>query len=513
MGRRTTELLLTVASLVFLVAIASLPDTDRTDRFYNGDFTDAVGWHEEGEAASAILIEPLSAALVAAASVDRWIALGLSVFFLFLAFTAGYVNDRRRRAGLRPLLSLRPHAEDALLDIGALALIAFAGLLATFGGWINARPLPHVDALGYLGVAVLTMFVPVRLLAPSLLRRVLPPDTRKVASQSWISRALSSSRVAVGRVRLTRRALLALGASGIGVSLWYASHYVPGAEHALVAAPAGFSGSDAVPAERRYLVNFHAHTSYSDGFYSPGSLIELMIKSGFQGSAITDHDNIGGALEAERIAKQRYPQFLVIPGVEFTTREAHLLLLGVRENFPHASYGIPEAIARVHELGGLVIAAHWRQRFATKEQLLLWGVDGFEIVNWGGGEGFMDRSVIEFCKTHRARDGGHRLIMLGDTDTHGDRRPKVANEIDSGALTVGAVLDALRDEGHRNKVIVRDWRPAGLVPEWTPMPLRELIYTMARLSPGHVIVWAFYFALTIYAGGAILRTAVFETRA
>jgi predicted metal-dependent phosphoesterase TrpH len=71
--------------------------------------------------------------------------------------------------------------------------------------------------------------------------------------------------------------------------------------------------------------------------------------------AITDHDVIDGALEALDLAP-RYG-IDVVPGVEVSTRDGHLLALFIERIIP-AGLGLVETIQRVGDLGGLCVAPH-----------------------------------------------------------------------------------------------------------------------------------------------------------
>ncbi|QZY56813.1 PHP domain-containing protein [Crassaminicella profunda] len=75
-------------------------------------------------------------------------------------------------------------------------------------------------------------------------------------------------------------------------------------------------------------VDMHVHTSASDGILSPTEIVDWAKKRGLKGVAITDHDTIDGIKEAIR-ASEQYDNFLVIPGIEFSTLyhgvEIHIL--------------------------------------------------------------------------------------------------------------------------------------------------------------------------------------------
>ncbi len=69
------------------------------------------------------------------------------------------------------------------------------------------------------------------------------------------------------------------------------------------------------------------HSNYSDGIYKPKELIDLAMKKGLCGIAITDHDTIDGLKEGESYAREK--NFLFINGIEFSTfimeKEVHIL--------------------------------------------------------------------------------------------------------------------------------------------------------------------------------------------
>lgn len=74
--------------------------------------------------------------------------------------------------------------------------------------------------------------------------------------------------------------------------------------------------------------DLHVHTNHSDGIFSPQKVIELAIKKGLCGIAITDHDTITGIIPALEYCKN-FNDFTIIPGIEFSTvkneEEVHIL--------------------------------------------------------------------------------------------------------------------------------------------------------------------------------------------
>jgi len=81
---------------------------------------------------------------------------------------------------------------------------------------------------------------------------------------------------------------------------------------------------------REVVRDFHLHTYYSDGLYSPRVLLGEASKQGVAELAITDHDSIGGLTEAGEAATNL--GITLIPGVEMSTEylgvETHILGYG-----------------------------------------------------------------------------------------------------------------------------------------------------------------------------------------
>jgi hypothetical protein len=104
--------------------------------------------------------------------------------------------------------------------------------------------------------------------------------------------------------------------------------------------------------------DMHLHTLYSDGTASVQSLLDHVARATeLDVVAVTDHERIDGALRAREIhAAGDYPFELVV-GEEITTRRGHVLALFITERIP-ALRPLPETLERIHDQGGIAIAAH-----------------------------------------------------------------------------------------------------------------------------------------------------------
>jgi predicted metal-dependent phosphoesterase TrpH len=102
-------------------------------------------------------------------------------------------------------------------------------------------------------------------------------------------------------------------------------------------------------------LDLHLHSCYSDdGIGSPEALIKSLQKRGLQGMALTDHNTIKGCIEAQMVAPK---DFLVIPSVEISTADGHLLAINVTKNM-HSGLSVEETVEHVIDAGGEPIVPH-----------------------------------------------------------------------------------------------------------------------------------------------------------
>lgn len=77
--------------------------------------------------------------------------------------------------------------------------------------------------------------------------------------------------------------------------------------------------------------DFHVHTNYSDGIYSPEKIVDIALDAGLEAVALTDHDNILAYNVAKNYLKEigKEEQLEIIQGVEVNTLyknyEVHIL--------------------------------------------------------------------------------------------------------------------------------------------------------------------------------------------
>jgi predicted metal-dependent phosphoesterase TrpH len=114
------------------------------------------------------------------------------------------------------------------------------------------------------------------------------------------------------------------------------------------------------------------HTSYSDGWPSPGALVDHVSAVGeLDVIAVTDHDTIEGALRAAEFAAARPDAPEVIVGEEVSSRHGHILGLFL-ERRVRPGMSAAATVSAIHDQGGIAIAAHpfWRTERQTRGRVV-----------------------------------------------------------------------------------------------------------------------------------------------
>ena len=126
-------------------------------------------------------------------------------------------------------------------------------------------------------------------------------------------------------------------------------------------------------------LDLHIHTIYSyDGLITPKELIWQLRKKKLDGVAITDHDTIRGWAKFEKTLNKH--GFIVIPGVEVSAKNAHILALNIKMRIP-SGLEIDETIDLIHDDGGLAIAAHPVAVYRGWTRKLSGRFDAIEVAN------------------------------------------------------------------------------------------------------------------------------------
>jgi predicted metal-dependent phosphoesterase TrpH len=130
---------------------------------------------------------------------------------------------------------------------------------------------------------------------------------------------------------------------------------------------------------------------------------------------IADHNTLKGGTEAKA---QAPPSLIVIPAVEVTSEEGHILAYNVSEDIPRGR-SVAETIDLIHRSGGIAVAAHpYRMWSGLGSKVILRNrFDAIEAIN---GRNTMDGNRKAIALAERAH-----LSVVAGSDAH---RPEKIGE-------------------------------------------------------------------------------------
>ena len=216
------------------------------------------------------------------------------------------------------------------------------------------------------------------------------------------------------------------------------------------------------------LADLHIHTIYSyDGTASVPAVLTRARQIGLDVIAITDHDEIAGALKALELAPNYGVE--VIPGSEITTAEGDLLALNITEKVP-PTRPLIETVLKVGELGGFCIAPHpMAGGFGMKSlsaYSILKALRNKDVARILIGIEAYNATAIDKMSNHYARILAERLEVAhtGSSDAH------VTEAIGLGATefegyTAQQLINALRTGSVRVRK-QKDWNSAHILGSW-----------------------------------------------
>lgn len=104
--------------------------------------------------------------------------------------------------------------------------------------------------------------------------------------------------------------------------------------------------------------DYHIHTSVGDAVCSPKEIVDHAAKkTDLKVIAITDHDQIKGAIEAKEYCEKKKYKIEVIVGEEVSTLRGHLVGLFMKKRIRRYT-GLIDTIKEIHGQGGICIVPH-----------------------------------------------------------------------------------------------------------------------------------------------------------
>ena len=204
-------------------------------------------------------------------------------------------------------------------------------------------------------------------------------------------------------------------------------------------------------------VDLHMHTDHSPDCATPvGVLLETARDRGLGAIAITDHNEVSGALEARRIAAEMGGIEVIVAEEVKTAEQGEVIGLFLEEKIPRGMT-MAETIAAIREQGGLVYVPHPFDRFHSVPDYehLLAIVEEIDIL-----EVFNPRVALTSFNEEAERFARkYRIVSGAGSDSHvaqglGSVRVRI-HDFDGPAEFLEAMRDADITRKHKNLVYVQ----------------------------------------------------------
>ena len=236
--------------------------------------------------------------------------------------------------------------------------------------------------------------------------------------------------------------------------------------------------------------DLHMHTTYSfDGTATIRGVLKAASQARLDVIAITDHDEIRGALEARDLSTEYGIQ--VIPASEISTREGHVVALFIEKSIPK---GLPliETLIRIGDQGGIAIAAHPNHPMpnslplhaiasATEHAIANSVLKGIEVIN-------MNPTHSPFNNLSQQAAAQLPLACIGSSDAH------LASMVSAGITHfVGKTADELRVAIENTDTVAEQFNqelPARIFSRWLwHFGMRKLGWATGNLGADLPLAW------------------------
>ncbi len=189
--------------------------------------------------------------------------------------------------------------------------------------------------------------------------------------------------------------------------------------------------------------DLHAHTFYSDSFHSPESVVQVAVKKGLDGIAITDHNQFKGAQRAAAFAKGK--KITVVAGEEVMTDRGEVIGLFLKEKIEQGQF--EKVLSEIRRQNGIVVFPHpcdrLRHGILKEEPELASFADALETFNarviFGDDNKRAEELSKEFKKAETGGSDAHFTFELGSgwTEFSGEGEEGLRKAIEKRATKAG----------------------------------------------------------------------------
>lgn len=169
-------------------------------------------------------------------------------------------------------------------------------------------------------------------------------------------------------------------------------------------------------------IDTHVHTNYSHCCFD--TLERILIeanKIGLSGICIMDHHTLFGYKKALKIRESLIEQnkiredFLIIPGIEYGTKDGHVGAMFVDEDIKFQKYSAKEAVDIIHDIGGIAVAVHpYRKKTGVKDLVFELAFDAIEAYSGSIAHREYAAKNLEAAYSKNAEN----MAKLGSSDSH-----------------------------------------------------------------------------------------------
>jgi predicted metal-dependent phosphoesterase TrpH len=182
--------------------------------------------------------------------------------------------------------------------------------------------------------------------------------------------------------------------------------------------------------------DLHIHTTYSDdSTVTPKALVEKLVAHNFvKVAAVTDHNTVEGQSEIRKLAAA-YQDILIISGVEISTPEGDVLILGAEEK-PPQPWTTESVVDFARDTDCVSVVAHPYREYGMGDLARNYKVDAIEVLN-GESTPHANKLAQDLAKSMG-------LPGVAGSDAHSPSEPlTVYTEIQAG-LDVDEILKAIK---------------------------------------------------------------------